>query len=134
MNAQKFTQKSLEAVELAHTIAVERNNMQIEQLHLFLALLQQENSLNAQLMTKMGVDPEALRRSIEQEIGKIPSVTGSGREEGKIYIAQDVDRALNAAEKTADNMKDEYVSVEHLMRSEERRVGKECRSRWSPYH
>ena len=115
MNAQKFTQKSLEAVELAHTIAVERNNMQIEQLHLFLALLRQENSLNAQLMTKMGVDPEALRRSIEQEIGKIPSVTGSGREEGKIYIAQDVDRALNAAEKTADNMKDEYVSVEHLM-------------------
>ena len=115
MNSQKFTRKSLEAIQLAHNIAVEHSNMQIEQLHLLSALLTQENSLVAQLMKKMSVDPEALERSVAQEMGKIPSVTGSGREEGKVYISQDVDKALNRAEKTADSMKDEYVSVEHLM-------------------
>ncbi len=115
MNTQKFTQKSLEAIQIAHNIAVEQHNMQIEQLHLLAALLNQENSLVAQLMKKMNVDPSALERSVQQEIAKIPAVTGSGREEGKVYISQEMDRALTKAEKTADNMKDEYVSVEHLM-------------------
>ncbi len=114
MNTQKFTQKSLEAVQIAHNLAVERNNMQIEQPHLLEALLTQENSLVAQLLKKMNIDPAAFERSVAQEIGKIPSVTGSGREEGKVYISQDVDRALTKAENTADSMKDEFVSVEHL--------------------
>ncbi len=114
MNTQKFTQKSLEAVQIAHNLAVERNNMQIEQPHLLDALLTQENSLVAQLLKKMNMDPAAFERSVAQELSKIPSVTGSGREEGKVYISQDVDRALTRAEKTADSMKDEYVSVEHL--------------------
>ena len=115
MNTQKFTQKSLEAIQIAHNIAVEHHNMQIEQLHLMDALLTQENSLVAQLMKKMNVDPAALERSVQQEIDKMPAVTGSGREEGKVYISQETDRALTRAEKTADNMKDEFVSVEHLM-------------------
>lgn len=115
MNTQKFTQKSLEAVQLAHNLAIERNHMQIEQIHLLDALLTQENSLTAQLLKKMDVDTDALEHSCQQELGKIPSVTGSGREEGKIYISQDVDKALNRAEKTAESMKDDYVSVEHLM-------------------
>ena len=115
MNTQKFTQKSLEAIQIAHNIAVEHHNMQIEQLHLMDALLTQENSLVAQLMKKMNVEPAALERSVQQEIDKMPAVTGSGREEGKVYISQETDRALTRAEKTADNMKDEFVSVEHLM-------------------
>ena len=115
MNSQKFTQKSLEAIQLAHNIAVEHHNMHIEQLHLMDALLTQENSLAAQLMKKMNIDPAALERSVMQEIGKMPAVTGSGREEGKVYISPDVDRALTRAEKIADSMKDEYVSVEHLL-------------------
>ncbi len=115
MNTQKFTQKSLEAIQIAHNIAVEHHNMQIEQLHLLDALLTQENSLVAQLMKRMNVDPAALERAVQQEIAKMPAVTGSGREEGKVYISQETDRALTKAEKTADNMKDEFVSVEHLM-------------------
>ena len=115
MNTQKFTQKSLEAIQIAHNIAVEHHNMQIEQLHLLDALLTQENSLVAQLMKRMNVDPAALERAAQQEIEKMPAVTGSGREEGKVYISQETDRALTKAEKTADNMKDEFVSVEHLM-------------------
>ena len=82
MNSQKFTQKSMEAVQLAHNIAVEHSQMQIEQLHLLEALRTQENSLVAQLRKKMNVDPAAFQRSVEQELGKLPSVTGPGREEG----------------------------------------------------
>lgn len=115
MNAQKMTQKTLETIQLAHTTAVERGNQQIEQLHLLYALLTQQDSLNAQLLKKMGIEPAAFSRSVEQELGKIPSVSGPGREEGKIYISQETDQALARAEKTADAMKDEYVSVEHLM-------------------
>ena len=115
MNTQKFTQKSLETIQIAHNVAVEHHNMQIEQLHLMAALLTQENSLAAQLLKKMNVDPIAVERAVMQEIGRMPAVTGSGREEGKVYISQETDRALTKAEKIADNMKDEYVSVEHLM-------------------
>ena len=115
MNAQKFTQKSLEAVQLAHNLAAEQNNMQIEQVHLLLALLTQEDSLCAQLFKKMGVEVPSLVSQVRQEAGKLPGVTGSGREEGKIYVSQEVDTALAHAENVAKSMKDEYVSVEHLM-------------------
>ena len=98
----------------AQNLAAEYGNPQVEPCHLLSALLTQENSLVAQLMKKMNVDPAALERAVQQEIGRMPSVTGSGREEGKVYISQETDRALTRAEKNADNMKDEYVSVEHL--------------------
>lgn len=115
MNAQKFTQKSLETIQLANNLALENNNMQIEQEHLLYALLKIDQSLIAQLLKKMGKDPQAFMQAVKQEIDKMPGVTGSGREAGKIYIAQDVDMVLAKAEKIADSMKDEYVSVEHLM-------------------
>ena len=115
MNAQKLTQKSLEAIQAAQTLATEHAHMQIEQQHLLLALIGQSDGLIGQLLQKMGVDLPALRRDTEAELGSIPSVTGPGREPDKIYVSQEVDRALAAAEGLADRMKDEYVSVEHLM-------------------
>ena len=115
MNAQKFTQKSLEAVQTANNIALENNNIQIEQEHLLYALLTMDESLIAQLLKKMEKDPQAVAQAVKQQIDKMPGVTGSGREAGKIYIAQDVDSVLAKAEGIADSMKDEYVSVEHLM-------------------
>ena len=115
MNAQKFTQKSLEAVQQANNIALENNNMQIEQEHLLYALLTIDDSLIAQLLKKMEIDPRAFAQAVKQEIDKMPGVTGSGREAGKIYVAQDVDAVLAKSESIADSMKDEYVSVEHLM-------------------
>lgn len=115
MNAQKFTQKSLEAVQTANNIALENNNTQIEQEHLLYALLTMDESLIAQLLKKMEKDPQAVAQAVKQQIDKMPGVTGSGREAGKIYIAQDVDSVLAKAEGIADSMKDEYVSVEHLM-------------------
>ena len=117
MNAQKFTQKSLEAIQEANNLALSNNNMQIEQEHLLYALLTIDQSLIAQLIKKMGKDPQALTQAVKQEIDKMPGVTGSGREAGKIYVAQDVDTVLAKAENIAESMKDEYVSVEHIMLS-----------------
>lgn len=99
MNAQKFTQKSLETIQLANNLALENNNMQIEQEHLLYALLKIDQSLIAQLLKKMGKDPQAFMQAVKQEIDKMPGVTGSGREAGKIYIAQDVDMVLAKAGK-----------------------------------
>ena len=115
MNAQKFTQKSLEAIQEAQNLALEHNSMQIEQEHLVCALLEQKDGLIPQLMKKMGTDPDALLHAVEQRIEGLPGVTGPGRESGKIYVSGDVDQNLAAAEREAGRMKDEYVSVEHIM-------------------
>jgi ATP-dependent Clp protease ATP-binding subunit ClpB len=115
MDTQKFTQKSLEAIQQAQTTALENNCMQIEQEHLADALLRQENGLIPQLLTKMGLDSGAVLRAVEQQVKKLPAVTGPGREPGKIYISPDVDAVLVEAEKQAERMKDEYISVEHIM-------------------
>ena len=114
MNAQKFTQKSLEAIQEAQNTAIGRQNLQIEEEHLLLALLQQEGGLIPQLLTRMGADAGGLEREAERLVEGMPGVSGPGREAGKIYISQDVDQVLNEAEQTASNMKDEYVSVEHV--------------------
>ena len=114
MNANKLTQRSLEAIQGAQSIAVEHDNQQVDQEHLLYALLTQEDSLAASLLGRMGVDAEAFARAVEDALGKIPRVTGSGREADKIYVTPQLDRALNEAEKQAARMKDEYTSVEHL--------------------
>jgi len=117
MNAQKYTQKSLEAIQNAQEIAVAHANQQIEQAHLLLALLQQENGLIPQLLKKMGVTVESLQAAAEAEVNKLPKVTGSGREADKYYISRQVDTVFSGAETLADQMKDEFVSVEHLFLS-----------------
>ena len=114
MNAQKFTQKSLEAIQEAQSIAIAAQNMQIEQLHLFLALVKQENGLIGQLMGRLGVDASALRQALQRAVDAMPAVSGSGRQPGSVYVSRDVDILLTDAEAQAGKMKDEYVSVEHL--------------------
>ena len=114
MNAQKFTQKSLEAVQYAQDTAIEYQNNAIEPEHLVYALLNQENGLIPQLMTKMNVEAQALSNSVLAVISAMPKVTGSGRQSGTVYISQAADRMLVDAEKQAQGMKDEYVSVEHI--------------------
>ncbi len=114
MNAQKFTQKSLEAIQEAQNRAVENQNMQLEQEHLLAALLTQEQGLIPQLLLKMGVPVPQLEADAVRAAEGLPHVTGSGREAGTIYVSGDLERVLTAAERKADSMKDEYVSVEHL--------------------
>ncbi|WP_101909488.1 ATP-dependent chaperone ClpB [Marasmitruncus massiliensis] len=115
MNAQKFTQKSLEALQSAQNLAIEYQNIQIEQQHLVYALLMQENGLIGQLLKKMEIDLAVVQSAVRVELEKLSRMSGPGREEGKIYVSQEVDRALVDAEKTAERMKDDYVSVEHVM-------------------
>ncbi len=113
MNFNNYTQKSLEAVQAAQQIAREHHNQQMEQLHLFAALLRQDGGLIPQLLTKMGVSTESLNAAVDQELNKLPGVTGSV-EADKFYVSGATDNAFQKAESIAKSMKDEYVSVEHL--------------------
>ena len=105
MNAQKMTQKSLEALQAAQSLAIEYENQS----------LAQENGLVGQLFQKMGVEPGNAQAAFAQKVSELPRVTGSGRDPDKVYVTSELDRALTAAEKAAARMKDEYVSVEHLV-------------------
>lgn len=115
MNTQKLTKKSLEILQSAQTTAVQNNNQQIDQCHILLALLKQEEGLIPQLLQSMNVELKLFTDQAEKIVDGVPKVTGSGaRDMNSIYITQDADRALTAAEGEADRMNDEYVSVEHL--------------------
>ena len=116
MNVQKFTQKSLEAIQNAQSIALENQNAQIEQEHLILALLEQEESLIKELLKKMGVSVN-FENTLKNKINQMPKMSGGARPNDSIYVSRDVDLTLNDAEKIASKMKDEYVSVEHIMLS-----------------
>ncbi len=115
MNAQKLTKKALEAVQAAQSIAIENQNMQIMPEHLLYALVDQEGGLIPQLLKKQGIDTDNLLALLDGAISKMPAVSGSGREPDKIYISPVTDKIFNEAERLANSMRDEYVSVEHLM-------------------
>ena len=114
MNTNKLTQKSMEVIQEAQSIAVSNSNQQIDQLHLLLALLSNEDGLIPELLVKMGIDASAVRDRAEKCVSQLPKVTGSGRRPDEVYITQDTDKALTEAEETAKHMGDEYISVEHL--------------------
>ena len=114
MNMNQFTQKSLAAIQGAQDIAVEHGNQQIEQEHLLLALLSDEQGFIPQLLSAMGMTVPSFTAAVTAQVEKLPKVSGGSREAGQVYIAQDVDKALKAAESTAQSMKDEYISVEHI--------------------
>ena len=113
MNFNNYTQKSLEAVQSAQNLAVQNSHQQMEQVHLLLALLKQDGGLIPQLLRKMDVTVESLEAAAMTELRKIPAVKTS-READRFYITADVDATFTAAEALAKNMKDEFVSVEHL--------------------
>ena len=115
MNTQKLTKKSIETVETAQSIAVKNNNQQIDQCHILLALLEQEEGLIPQLLQSMEVNAEYVTDSAAKIVDGVPKVTGSGaRELNSVYITSELDRALTAAEEEAERMNDEFISVEHL--------------------
>jgi len=113
MNLNQYTQKSLEAVQSAQSIARANSHQQMEQVHLLLALLKQEGGLTRELLRKMEISVESLEAATQAQLRKIPGVSGS-READKFYISAGVDSAFSAAQAQAEMMKDEYVSVEHL--------------------
>ena len=114
MNMQKFTQKSLEALQNAQQIAIQNQNSQVEQEHLMLALINDENGLIKELLEKMKISKE-FKAQIEQAVKNKPKIISNTNQNESIYVSQDLEQALIEAEKIANNMKDEYVSVEHIM-------------------
>ena len=113
MNFNRYTQKSLEAVQSAQNLAVQNSHQQLEQVHLLLALLRQDGGLIPQLLRKMEVTVESLDAAAAAQLRKIPGVKTS-READRFYISADLDATFTAAEAQAESMKDEFVSVEHL--------------------
>ena len=113
MNINKFTQKSVEAINNCQKLAMDRGNQQIEQLHLLYSLMTVEDSLIEKLLTKMGVPKEEFLRDLEAELDKLPKVSGAGQQ----YFSQGANRAVMNAEDHAKSMGDEYVSVEHIFLS-----------------
>ncbi|WP_294571687.1 ATP-dependent chaperone ClpB [uncultured Subdoligranulum sp.] len=124
MNMNQLTQKTIEALQSAQRLAVEYSNQAVEQEHILVALAEQKDGLIPQLLTKLGADPNAFAQVAMQKVEALPRVTGSGRDPEKVYISGDLDRALNAAEEQAKQMKDEYISVEHVFLGILRRPGK----------
>ena len=114
MNIQKFTQKSLETIQNAQTIATENQNAQVEEEHLLYSLLEQENSLIKELLKKISTI-EGFEKELKTYIDKMPKMTGGSIQSDSIYVSQDVNKILADAEITAKKMKDEYVSVERIM-------------------
>ncbi|MCD7810790.1 MAG: ATP-dependent chaperone ClpB [Ruminococcus sp.] len=114
MNAEKLTQKSVEAVRKAQDIAVAQSNNLIEPIHMLAGLVKQENGLIPQLLKKMDIDADAFESDCDKKINALPKITGSGRS-SNIGISADTDRIFIEAEKIASNMKDEFISVEHIM-------------------
>ena len=115
MNMQKLTQKSLEAIQKAQNIAIENQNAEILPEHIAYALTDDDGGLVPSLIRKCGGNPDAVAAALDNKIRRMPKVGGSSHEPNKIYVSVSTDKVLAQAEKYADNAKDEYVSVEHLM-------------------
>ncbi|MBQ7153391.1 MAG: type VI secretion system ATPase TssH, partial [Clostridia bacterium] len=112
MNTNQWTQKSQEALLNAQTLAQNAGNQQLEQLHLSAGLLSPHEGVAYELVKRMGADPERLLSQAEEEISKLPSVSGSDMQ---LYLSPGLDKALKQAQKEADGMQDAYLSVEHLL-------------------
>lgn len=115
MNADKFTQKSIEAIRDAQSLATENGNSNVGEEHLLAALLSQSEGLTGEIIKSIGASPEVLLSKTEEAVSRLPKISGSGYNPGNVYISQDLNKALNEAEKQASKMQDDYVSVEHIL-------------------
>lgn len=115
MDMNMLTQKSIEAVKNAEQIAIDHDHMEIQPEHLLLALLTQENGVVGRLFERLGKNTYPIIEELKGDIDNMPSVTGPGREPGKVYISRDTDKIMNEAYKEAKKMEDQYISVEHLL-------------------
>ena len=112
MNAEKFTQKTIETINTAQAMAQENQNQYLTPAHLLYALIDQDGGLIGSLLGKMGADCDAMLGELDEEIRKLPKVSGGN---GEVYASPETSKLLRFAEKAAEKLGDEYVSVEHLM-------------------
>ena len=115
MNIDKLTQKSLDALKSAQSLAGENGNNSVGEEHLLAALLSQPDGLVGEIIKSIGASPELLLSKTEEEISKLPKISGSGYDPNNIYISSELNKALGNAEKQAQKMQDDYISVEHIL-------------------
>src|SRR5690349_3706713 len=115
MDINRFTEKLQEAIRAAQTKAVRYGHQQIDIEHLLAALLEQQGGLAPSILTKAGVQTDALVRRIEAELDRLPKVSGPSGSPDQIYISGRLNRLLANAEDEAKKLKDEYISVEHVL-------------------
>jgi ATP-dependent Clp protease ATP-binding subunit ClpB len=115
MDINRFTEKGQEAVRAAQTLATRYSNQQIEVEHLMLALLEQQGGLVPSILTRAGVNVEPLKQAVEQEINRMPKVSGPSGPVDQVYITARLNKVFVAAEDEAKKLKDDYISVEHLL-------------------
>ena len=123
MNIQKFTQKSMQAIQDCEKLAYEYGNQEIEQEHLLVALMRQEDGLIPMLIEKMEINKQHFMNNAEDHLAKRVKVSG-----GQVYVGQQLNKVLISAEDEAKQMGDEYVSVEHLFLAMIKYAGKEMKS------
>ncbi len=114
MDMQKLTKNSLESIKVAQRHAIENGNQQLRQEHLLLALCEQEDGLINEMLKKINPSIPSLVKDLENAVDQLPKVSGSGADPDRIYVTQELDNALSAAQDQAEMMKDDYISVEHL--------------------
>jgi len=114
MDTQKLTQKSQEALQLAHTKAIESGHQQVDAAHLALALLEPADGLVRRLLQRTDVSGDGLVQAVQQELQRLPKVSGPGFAPDRIFLTPELAQVMSAAESHAQKMRDEYVSVEHL--------------------
>ena len=131
MQMDRFTKRSLKALQDAQSVASENGNSQVTSEHLFYALLSPSDGLIRQLFEKSGFDTEVLILSLKSVIENMPRVT-SGRESDKIYISADCDRVLAKSEQIANSQKDDYISVEHIMLALIKTASGKAKEIWFP--
>jgi len=115
MDINRFTEKLQEAIRAAQGKAIRYGNQQLDVEHLFTALLEQEGGLTASILTKAGINTESLRSRLEQELDRLPKVSGPSGPPDQIYVTGRLNRVLTTAEDEARQLKDEYISVEHVL-------------------
>ena len=113
MNMERLTKKSLEAMSTMQSVALENGNQQLEQVHLLYALLADKEGLPCSLFEKMGISPDTLRATLEAKISAMPKISGLSPD--RLFLSRELDSALRRADAEASAMKDDYVSVEHLL-------------------
>ena len=132
MNFDQYTKRSLEAIQLMQNLAGEYGNQQLEQCHLLLALLRQEEGLTPQLLRNMGLTPESLEAAARSMVEKLPKVSG-GAAADRMYLSADLDKTLRSAQEQSKAMKDDYVSVEHLFLALLDTANRELKNLFSTY-
>ena len=115
MDINRLTQKAQEALGSAHSKAARYGHQQVDVEHLLAALLEQDGGLAISILEKLSIDSTALKRRLDQELERMPRVSGGGASADQIYVTGRLNRLLAEAEQEARNLKDEYVSIEHIL-------------------